>query len=123
MTYLTDGANDGGIDAIFNDPTSDGNDVIIVQSKYYIQSPLSLDQVVGELYKISETIKDLKKNKVEGYNDKVVTAYRNATSQMEDSGETRVCFFTSFQPSTKKDRNKFQKSITSWRFTDAGNST
>lgn len=114
LTYLTDGANDGGIDAIFNDPTSEGNDVIIVQSKYYIQSPLSSDQVVGELYKISETVKDLKRNKVAGYNEAVVTAYRNATSQMEDNGEMRVYFFTSFQPSTKKDRNKLQKSIANY---------
>lgn len=114
LDFLTDGPNDGGIDAIFNDPTSEGNDVIIVQSKYYIQSPLSSDQVVGELYKISETIKDLRKNKVAGYNDAVVTAYRNATSQMEDSGQIRVYFFTSFLPSTKKDRNKLQKSIVSY---------
>ena len=113
LTYLTDGPNDGGIDAIFNDQTSENNDVIIVQSKYYIQTPLSADQVVGELYKISETIKDLKKNKVGGYNEAVVTAYRNATSQMEDNGEIKVYFFTSFLPSTKKDRSKILKSITS----------
>ena len=112
LTYMTDGPNDGGIDAIFNDPTSEGNDVIIVQSKHYIQTPLSSDQVFGELYKISETIKDLKKNKVAGYNESVVTAYRNATSQLEDNGEIRIYFFTSYQPSTKKDRNKILKSIT-----------
>ena len=38
--FLTDGANDGGIDAIFNDPTSEGNDLIIVQSKFYENTAL-----------------------------------------------------------------------------------
>lgn len=61
LEYLTDGANDGGIDAIFNDPTSEGNDVIIVQSKYYEHSELSAQDVAGELYKINETIKLLKR--------------------------------------------------------------
>ena len=55
--FLTDGANDGGIDAIFNDPTSEGNDLIIVQSKFYENTALGTDNVAGELYKINETLK------------------------------------------------------------------
>ena len=43
--FLTDGANDGGIDAIFNDPTSEGNDLIIVQSKFYENTALGTDNV------------------------------------------------------------------------------
>ena len=114
LSFLTDGPNDGGIDAIFNDPTSTGNDVIIVQSKYYNNSQVTSAQVVGELYKISETIRDLKKNKITNYNSKLVSAFRNATSQMEETGDFRVYFFTSFLPSTKKDRNKMQKSVASY---------
>ena len=58
--FLTDGANDGGIDAIFNDPTSEGNDLIIVQSKFYENTALGTDNVAGELYKINETLKNFK---------------------------------------------------------------
>lgn len=58
--YLTDGANDGGIDAIFNDPTSESNDMIIVQSKFYENTELGTDNVAGELYKINETLKNFR---------------------------------------------------------------
>ena len=107
---MTDASNDGGIDAIFNDPTSEGNDVIVVQSKYYHDSVLKDENVVGELYKIGETLKNLNRNKVQGYNDKLVTAYKNAVSQMEDCGEIKIVFFSSYKPSTKRERNKLEKS-------------
>ena len=94
---MTDGANDGGIDAIFNDPTSEGNDLIIVQSKFYENTALGTDNVAGELYKINETLKKLQSNKISEFNDKLVTAYRNATSQMEDNANIRIVFFTSYQ--------------------------
>lgn len=68
--FLTDGANDGGIDAIFNDPTSEGNDLIIVQSKFYENTALGIDNVAGELYKINETLKKLQSNKISEFNDK-----------------------------------------------------
>lgn len=107
--FLTDGANDGGIDAIFNDPTSEGNDLIIVQSKYYKSTELGTDNVAGELYKINETLKKLQNNKISEFNEKLVTAYRNATSQMEDDANIRILFFTSYQPKNKRERNKLDK--------------
>ena len=109
--FLTDGANDGGIDAIFNDPTSEGNDLIIVQSKFYENTALGTDNVAGELYKINETLKKLQSNKISEFNDRLVTAYRNATSQMEDNANIRIVFFTSYQPKNKRERNKLDKSM------------
>ena len=109
-TYLTDGANDGGIDAVFNDPTSESNDVVIVQSKFYENTMLHDSDVAEELYKITETIKNIDKYKVAGINENVVTAYRNAISQMEDNGNIRIVFFTSYSPKNKRERNKFEKS-------------
>ena len=109
--FLTDGANDGGIDAIFNDPTSEGNDLIIIQSKFYENTALGTDNVAGELYKINETLKKLQSNKISEFNDKLVTAYRNATSQMEDNANIRIVFFTSYQPKNKRERNKLDKSM------------
>lgn len=108
---LTDGANDGGIDAVFNDPNSENNDLVVVQSKFYKNTPLHAEDVIGELYKINETLKQLKNNKISSYNEKLVTAYRNATSQMEDDAVTRIVFFTSFQPKNKREKNKLEKNI------------
>lgn len=110
-TWLTDGANDRGIDAIINDPSSEGNDVVIIQSKYYENIVLDSDAVAAEFVKIKGTIKDLRNNKVAEYNDSVVTAFRNATSQMEDDGEIRVVLFTSYQPEGKREYNKLEKTM------------
>lgn len=114
IDYLTDGANDGGIDAIFNDPNSEGNDMVIVQSKYYESSTLTGQDVAGELYKITETIKAIDSYKVSSINEKVVSAYRTAKSQMEDSGIIRIVFFTSYIPKNKRERSKIEKSMTSF---------
>lgn len=111
IDWLTDGANDGGIDAIINDPTSEGNDVVIIQSKYYENTVLDVDVVSAELVKIKGTLKDLQSNKVSGYNQNLVTAYRNATSQKEDSGVIRVAFFSSYIYSSKREFNKLEKSM------------
>ena len=111
QNWLTDGPNDGGIDAIVNDPSSDGNDVIIVQSKFYEKAILDVDSISAECLKIKNTLKDLKNNKISEYNDKVVSAYRNATSQMEDNGEIKVFIFTSYQPNGKREFNKLEKAM------------
>lgn len=111
LSNLTDGKDDGGIDAIFNDPNSEGNDVIILQCKYYEESKLSASDVAGELYKINETLKKLASNKISEFNEQLVTAYRNATSLQEESGVTRICFFTSYEPKNKREKNKLEKSM------------
>lgn len=111
IEYLTDGANDGGIDAIINDPTSEGNDVVIIQSKYYTSTSLAGADIAGELYKIGETVKAIDNHRVSGINEKVVSAYRNAKSQMEENGSVRVVFFTSYVPKNKRERSKIEKGI------------
>lgn len=110
VDFLTDGANDGGIDAIFNDPNSEGNDMIIVQSKYYESAPLTGQDIVGELYKITETIKLIDNFKVSNLNAKVVSAYRNAKSQMEDSGVIRIVFLHPMLPKTNVNGQNLKKS-------------
>lgn len=107
--YLTDGSNDGGIDAIFNDPNSENNDMIIIQCKYYENSTLNNQEVFSELCKISETIKAIDNHKVSALNEQVVSAYRNAKSQMEDSGNIKVVFFTSYAPKNLREQNKIEK--------------
>lgn len=108
-SYVTDKSRDGGIDAIFNDPNSEESDVIVVQSKYYKSTDITQENVAGELYKIGETLRDLRNNKIEGYNEQLVTAYRYATSQMEDNGVIKVVFFSSYEPKNKRERTKIEK--------------
>ncbi len=107
--FICDGANDGGIDAIFNDPHSSNNDVIIVQSKFYNSTSLMIEELTGELTKICDTIENLRKNKVKNYSDKLVTAFVTAENQMSDDAEFKIKFFTSFMPNNKTARTKLEK--------------
>ncbi|MCM1100706.1 MAG: AIPR family protein [Clostridium sp.] len=111
--YITDGKNDGGIDAVFNDPTSENNDVIIVQSKFYENSPLSDKDITAELIQISSTLRDLDNCKLANYSSSMVTAYRNARSSMSDDGDIKIIFFTSFSPKDRRARNKIEKFVRS----------
>jgi hypothetical protein len=111
IDYLTDGSKDGGVDAIFNDPSSNSNDMIIVQSKYYNSQEVNVHNIIEELSKINKTIKNLNENKVSDYSAKIVSQYRLTSSQLEDDAKIRVYFFTSYIPSTKKDRNKIQDEV------------
>lgn len=111
ISYLTDGANDGGIDAVFNNEESEDNNLVLVQSKYYNVASISFDKVVGELAKINETVKSLTKYKREGYSEKMVTAYTNAVSEMGDNAHKEIVFFTSYELSNKKERNKISKKV------------
>ena len=106
--YITDGTNDGGIDAIFNDPTSDTNDVIIVQSKNYEKTKLTAENIAGEANKISETIKKLDSFKASGLNEKVKTAYSTAKSLKDESGIVLVVFFTSYAQASAREASKLR---------------
>ena len=88
--------------------------MIVVQSKFYESTELGADHVAGELYKINETLKKLQNNKISEFNEKVVSAYRNASSQMEGNGSIRIVFFTSYQPKNKREQNKLAKSMGSY---------
>ncbi len=111
IEWMTDGSNDGGIDAVFNDPTSENNDVIIVQSKHYNATDLSKDTIASSSYKINQTINDIRNNKVANYSETVVTAFRNSTSEMGDNGTIKIIFFTSYHPTDKRRQNSLEKTL------------
>lgn len=107
--FLTDGANDGGIDAVFSDPSSDNGDTIIMQSKYYNKSPLKIDNVVAEIYKIQETLNQFKENKFSTVNNNVVAAYKNAIEKKENGASERIVFITSYEPKNRRERARLEK--------------
>lgn len=114
LRSIVDGANDGGIDAVLNDPSSEGNDLILIQSKYYNAADVTQDKIVGELSKINETVKKLDKYKTEGFKADMVSAYRNGISEMEDDGNKRIVFFTSDEIPSKKTKNSILKAVQSY---------
>lgn len=111
LENLTDGSNDGGIDAIINDQNSDGNDMIIIQSKYYNKVPLKVDDIISGACKIEDTLSKLKNNRVSEFNDRLVNAYREANGNMEDSGEIKIVFFTSYQPKNNREKNSIRRKL------------
>ena len=109
--YITDGGKDGGIDALFNDPTSENNDMVIVQCKFYQNSALTEDDISTEITKISNTLSDFQACRYSDYNERVVSAYTNARSQMADDGEIKIVVFTAYQPTDKRARNRIEKYV------------
>ncbi len=109
--YLVDGSNDGGIDAVFNNPDSDNNNLVIVQSKFYSETTIQFEKIFGELVKINETIKALDKHKVEGFSKKMVQAYRTAISEMEDNAKRELVFFASVGLPSKRDKDKLLRQL------------
>lgn len=109
LEYFTDGPNDGGIDAIFNDPNSDDNDIIIMQCKNYNKSSLRPEEISAAILKIQNTLNELQKNKISSFNSRLVEAYRDATANSGDNGTIRIYFFTMYQPSNKRISNKIEK--------------
>lgn len=95
--YITDGAKDGGLDAIFNDCRSEGNDLIIAQSKYYKKKKLTPSDIRTEWRKISDTLTNLKNDRLKDLSSYTVTAFKNAENDMENNGQRKIYFFTTYQ--------------------------
>lgn len=108
VDFLTDKSKDGGIDALFVDPNSDENDIIVIQSKHYMKAKLELNDILFDLNKIKTTLNDLKNNKFSLYNEQLVTAYQNIINN-GSINSIRVCFFTSYEPKNKRERNRIEK--------------
>ncbi|WP_162140175.1 AIPR family protein [Haploplasma axanthum] len=109
--YVVDGANDGGIDAVFNDPNSDENDVIIIQSKLYKTSKLTADMLIGDVTKINSTLVDFKKNEFEHLNRNVQSKLSLAMDQIQNDGKVVIHYFTSYETKTKVEYNSFNKRV------------
>lgn len=86
-TYITDGANDGGIDYIYLDDESTAK-VVVVQSKY--TETLDYNTIIAELKKMSNTIDDFSKVNTSHYNTNVKRELQNALDSLPDSQSTNV---------------------------------
>lgn len=85
---LVDSVKDGGVDAIFTDPNSDTNNLIICQSKYYTN--ITFDAVREAVAKMILFYKSMKRGEYENVNAKI--QHRFLTLNAEVGDESKVCF-------------------------------
>lgn len=100
-SHIVDGANDGGIDAILND--SDGN-LVIIQSKFYKDTPLTKDTILMDLEKITDSIRRIENYCAGKLKNDLVQAYLRAKDNMNDESIVRIVYFTSYnaKPTERK---------------------
>ena len=112
QSMITDGPNDGGFDAVFNDQNSSNKDIIIVQSKYYHNTMVTPELIIGEISKILDTLQKMENSTDGEISMKTKNAYHLAKDEAEDGAITKVVFFTSYNYDVKdKNEKKSKKEI------------
>lgn len=100
LDAIVDGANDGGIDAIFSEEDDDVSNIVVIQSKYYDDSTkISKEDVINAVAKILRSLNDLKKGKYSNYNEDLKRRYASLVEDSEGKISPRIFFFTSYDPS------------------------
>lgn len=105
LESIVDGANDGGIDAITNDPQTDTNDIVYIQSKYLNKTKLTKDALVKDIIKITNGMECLERRKTEGLNQKLISAYFVAKEAEHAKGTPHILYFTTYSPAPKEAEN------------------
>ncbi len=98
--YIVDGANDGGIDAIFRDPDAENGEVVIIQGKCYSENnPIRSGQLRRELNKIFHTLNSLHCGGEFRGSKRMRLAYRDAHSDFDpNEAHYHIVFCTSWTP-------------------------
>lgn len=85
---LVDSVKDGGVDALFSDPNSETNNLIICQSKYY--ENITFDAVRDAVSKMILFYKSMFRGEYEIANEKVQRRFLTLNAEVGD--ESKVCF-------------------------------
>lgn len=110
--YITDGANDGGIDYVYFDDDSTPK-VVVVQSKYKNNGEsIDYNTIISELNKMSDTINNFVKCNSGGYNSNLQRELQNALDSLPDSQSTNVEYiiFTNSDLDVEKVMRKIERS-------------
>lgn len=91
---MPDGANDGGIDAVFANPLESTKELVVLQGKFYKKSTLGLQELKTELNKIIDTLNDLKAHKQGNLNADVSAAYYTAIDDLDEDFSVHIDFCT-----------------------------
>lgn len=95
---LVDSVKDGGVDALFSDPNSETNNLIICQSKYY--ENITFDVVRDAVSKMILFYKGMDRGEYELVNEKVQRRFLTLNAEIGE--ESKVCFV--FYTSAEKNR-------------------
>ncbi len=90
---IVDGQYDGGVDIMLTDPSSEGSDLVIAQSKYY--TSISAEDVVNAMTKMALFYKDMMQGHYEQVNANVQRRFLSLTSELGDESRIRFVFYTS----------------------------
>lgn len=100
QSYITDGANDGGIDYVYFDDDTVPK-VYVCQSKY--TDSLDYNSIIAELNKMCNTVEDFFKSKTSNYNSKLKRELQNALDSLpEQSGDIEYILFTKTEVDSEK---------------------
>lgn len=86
--FLVDSVKDGGVDALFSDPNSETNNLIICQSKFY--DVITFDAVRDAVSKMILFYKAMVRGEYEIVNEKVQRRFLSLNAEVGD--ESKVCF-------------------------------
>ena len=109
--YITDGANDGGIDYVYFEDESSPK-VVIVQSKYKNNDEnLDYNTIYAELNKMSNTINDFLKCNSGRYNSNIQRELQNALDLLPDPQSINVEYviFTNAEIDTERIMQRIDK--------------
>ena len=85
---LVDSVKDGGVDALFSDPNSETNNLIICQSKYY--ENITFDAVRDAVSKMILFYKAMDRGEYETVNERVQRRFLSLNAEVGE--ESKVCF-------------------------------
>ena len=90
---IVDGQYDGGVDILLTDPSSEGSDLVIAQSKYY--QSISFDDVFNAMTKMASFYKDMQQGHYEHVNTTVQRRFLSLFSEIGEESKIHFVFYTS----------------------------
>jgi hypothetical protein len=91
--FLVDGPNDGGNDAILNDPSSEASDLVLVQSKFY--KTITVDEIKDSVHKLYDSFAELKSQHYDHFNARTIKQFSNCYAEVGDESKIHFVFATS----------------------------
>lgn len=108
ISSLTDGQNDGSIDAVTIDQSTENKNLVICQMKY--QQTIDPTVMKGEMHEMFNTFKDLKAMKYGKYRNVLVQRFIDCEAKKYTKPD--IAYFTSACPK-QNTRKKIEEAITS----------
>lgn len=89
---IVDGQYDGGVDVLLTDPNSEGDDMVIAQSKYC--KDISAEDVLNAMTKMASFYKDMSRGHYEQVNSKVQRRFLTLNAELSDESKIHFVFYT-----------------------------